>query len=108
MGQAATQRPQRMQAGNSLARFCSEWKASTPLVPLRMGTSWLKMALPIMGPPMISLSASPRKPPAASTRTFTGVPTRHRKLEGLAMPGPDTVTTRSTLGSPVRTMRQMV
>ena len=55
MGQASTQRPQRMHWGFSTVFSSSSQKASMAPVPLPTGTSAVYWAMPIIGPPMMSL-----------------------------------------------------
>ena len=100
MGHVSTHRPQRM-------HWCDTWRSaptstSTPLVPLVTGTSSVRWARPIMGPPLTILFTSGARP-HASISARSGAPTRQRKLAGRATPAPVTVTTRSISGRPYRT-----
>ena len=100
MGQASTQRPQRMQVGSAETLFSLPANASTAPVPLATGKSADACAIPIIGPPAMSLNVSSFRPPQASKRRETGVPIGHSKFFGSTTPLPDTVTTLRTTGMP--------
>ena len=78
--------------------------ASRPLItvmpehPLVTGESRLTIARPIIGPPLITLPASPGRPPAASISAEIGVPMRVSRFFGSFTLLPVTVTTRSISG----------
>ena len=95
MGQAPTHLAQRIQFCSLPRTDSSSVMSNTPELPLQMGTSAFKSALPIMGPPPIILPVFSGMPPAASMSILMGVPIRVRRFEGLASALPVTVTTRS-------------
>ena len=101
-GQAPTQLAQRMQGMGSRAWTSAAVRASTPLLPLTIGTRVLGRGWPIMGPPLTSRAGSWLKPPQWSMRAATGVPRGTRRFFGLAMAPPVTVTIRETRGRPRR------
>ena len=76
-------------------------------VPLATGMSAVYWAMPIMGPPAISLKVFSFTPPQASSRAETGVPMGHSRFLGSSMPEPETVTILRTTGMPVVSARKM-
>ena len=67
MGQASTQRPQRMQGPSSKATACASLKTTMPLVALVMEMLSFGAHSPVMGPPAKSLAASSFTPPHAAS-----------------------------------------
>ena len=74
-------------------------------VPLATEMSAVYWAMPIMGPPAISLYVPSFRPPQASNRLETGVPMGHSKFLGSTTPEPETVTILRTTGIPVARAR---
>ena len=106
IGQAARHLPQRMQVGSSAAGAASTMQ-STAFVPFTTGTERSPCAVPIIGPPQMTLQVSSFTPPAASRSSPIGVPTRTIMFFGSTAPSPVTVTTFSVMGRPSYTARQM-
>ena len=76
-------------------------KARMAPVPLATEMSAVYWAMPIMGPPAISLKVPSFRPPQASSRLVTGVPMGHSRFLGSTTPEPETVTILRTTGIPV-------
>ena len=67
-----------MQDVAGLRRVMPSLRYSTEEEPLTVAASRLLMALPIIGPPLISLAAVSGMPPACSTIQERGMPIRKR------------------------------
>ena len=106
IGQASRQRPQWMHGYVAPTRV-SRSVSTTTRSSLRIGTSSVACDAPIIGPPKTISLASSVTPPHISSRSRSFVPIGTMRLAGFLTPRPDTVTMRSTSGSPVSKISPM-